>query len=85
MLEGQMDDAIGRGRRGGEPVRIVERAAVHLRAGGFQGARGGVRPGQSGDLMARLEQLADDDGSDVPAGAGDEYAHDFNSSSDVSE
>ncbi|GII54964.1 hypothetical protein Pth03_33530 [Planotetraspora thailandica] len=75
MLEGQVNDAVGRGGAAAKAVEVVEGAAVHLGAGGRQ--RGGrpIRAGQADDLVPGFEEFEDDGGPDVPGRASDEYAH----------
>ena len=48
---------------------------MHLGARGCQGGGGFVRTGQADHLVTGLEQLGDDEGTDVPARAGDEDTH----------
>ena len=67
MLEGEVDDAVGRGGGGAQALEVVEAAAVDLGAGRGDGVGRGVGAGEPDDLVARVEELGDDGGAD-PAG-----------------
>src|SRR5690606_21450623 len=75
VLEGQVDDAVGRSGGCGEAAEIVEVASVRLGAGSRQSGGGLVRAGQADDLVSRCEEFGDEGGADVSGGSGDEYAH----------
>ena len=75
MLEGQVDDAVGRRGAGAQAVEVVEAAAVHLGARGGDRLGRGVGAGEADDLVAGIDELGDDGGADPAACAGDEYAH----------
>src|SRR5204863_5153907 len=75
VLEGQVDDAIGRGGCPPQAVEVVQIAALHLGAGGGQCGGGAVGTGQADDLMPGREQFGDDGGTDVSGRAGDENTH----------
>lgn len=70
-----VDDAVGVGGRLLEPVEILEVAATHLRAERGQSRRGGVRPGQAGDLVPGGDELGDDVRTGMAGPASDENAH----------
>ena len=55
VLEGEVDDAVGRGGAGAQAVEVVEGAAVHLGPGGGEGRGRGVRAGEPEDLVAGAE------------------------------
>ena len=76
VVEGQVDDAVGRGRSRTQTVEIVEGAAVRLGAGGLQRGGGLVGAGQAGDLMPSAEQFGHQCRPDVSRRAGDENSHD---------
>src|SRR5437870_1623961 len=62
-------------RTDGASRTTVERAAMHIRAGGLQCCGGRVRAGEADDLMPRRKQLADDGGTDVSGCSGYENSH----------
>jgi hypothetical protein len=70
-----VDDTVGVGGRLLEPVEVLEVAATHLRAERGQRRRGGVRPGQAGDLVPGGNELGDDVRTGVAGPASDENAH----------
>ena len=76
MLEGQVDDPVGRRGGGAQPIEVVERTAMRLGPGlGDQHGRG-IRTGEPDDLVSGVDELANDGGADKPGRAGDEYTHD---------
>ena len=75
VLEGEVDDPVGRGGGGAQALEVVEAAAVDLGAGRGERVGRGVGAGEPDDLVARVDQLGDDGGADPAAGAGDEHAH----------
>ena len=75
MLEGEVDDPVGRGGGGAQALEVVEAAAVDLGAGGGDRLGRGVGAGEADDLVAGIDELGDDGGADPAAGAGDEHAH----------
>jgi hypothetical protein len=66
----------GRGGAGAQAGEVIERAAAGGRAGLGQRLGRGLRPGEAGDLVSRVLQLADDGGTDESGRAGNEHAHD---------
>ncbi len=77
MDEGRVDHAVRRVRRRSQDVEIVQSAAPSLRAAGGERRGGLVRTGKADDPVPRVEQVADDGGTDEAGRAGDEYAHEF--------
>ena len=75
VLEREVDHAVRRGRRAAQDVEVIDRAALHLGPGGGEGGGRGVRAGQPGDLMARVDELGNDGGADPAGRAGDENSH----------
>ena len=75
VLEGQVDDAVGRLGGRAQAVEVVQVAAPDLGARGLEGGGGAVGAGQADHLVAVSEQLGDERGADVPGRAGDEYTH----------
>ena len=74
-LVGQVDDAVGVGRRLADGVQVIEVAAADLHAGDRQLLRRGVGAGQTDHLVPGGLQFGDECGADVAGRAGDEYAH----------
>ncbi len=70
-----MDDAVRGGGRTAQTVEVVEGAAVHAGPGRRDRPGGLLGPDHAGDLVARVEQVPDDGGTDEPGRAGDEYTH----------
>jgi hypothetical protein len=75
VVEGQVDDAVGRGGAGAQAGEVVEGAAVHFGAGRRQCCGGRVRAGKADDLMPGVEEFADNRRSDVSRGAGHKDTH----------
>src|SRR6202021_1589779 len=76
VVEGEVDDAVRGVRPAAQAGGVRQGPAVHSGPGRGQ-RRGGRRgPGQPGDLVSRVEQLADDGRPDEPGPAGNESAHD---------
>jgi hypothetical protein len=48
---------------------------MHLRPGGNEGVRPGLRAAKTEHLMTRLDEVRHDHRPDKARGAGDEYAH----------
>jgi hypothetical protein len=74
-----MDDGLGvlgAGADAVEVVEVVEVAVADVGALRLQRRGGRVRPGQSGDLVARCEQLVDHGRADPSRGSSDENVHD---------
>jgi hypothetical protein len=70
-----VDHAVGRLRAGAQAVEVVELAAVDRRARSPECVGRGVLAGKADDVVARVEELLDDCGSDEAGSAGDEDAH----------
>lgn len=85
VLERQVDDAV-RFRSGlGQAVDVVEVAAVHLRPGCRERNGSLLGASQPDDMVASLNELGNQGGSDVSGRSGDEDAHSKSlPSSDVS-
>jgi hypothetical protein len=75
--EGGVDHAIRSGRSRVQALEIFERTAVDIGSCPGKGRGSRVRAGEAEHLMPRVDQLADDGGTDEPCGAGDEDAHVF--------
>ncbi len=75
MLEGQVNDAVGRLGGRAQAVEVVQVTAPDLGPGGLKGGGGAVRAGKADHLVAVFEQLGDERRADVPGRAGDEYTH----------
>jgi hypothetical protein len=74
VLEGEVDDAVGRSGGLAQPVEIVQVAAPDLSAGGLERPGRAVGARQPHDLMPGLQQLGHDGRADVPGCAGHENA-----------
>ena len=70
-----MNDRVGVGRPGPQPVQVRQIPAMHLGPEGGDGGGRGVGPGQPQDLVTRADELGDDGRSDPAGRAGDEYPH----------
>ena len=75
VLEGQVDDRVGRRRGGVQRPEVVEVARDRCDSGGAQPVGRPLVPRQSGDLMSRGEKFRDDGGPDPARRSCDEYAH----------
>ena len=75
MLEGEVDDAVGRPGSLAQPVEIVQVAAPHLGACGLECRRGAVGTRQPDDLVPGLEQFGHERRTDVPGRASHENTH----------
>ena len=75
VLEGEVDDAVGRPGGLAQPVEIVQVAAPDLGASGRERLGRAVRARQPHDLMPGLQQLGHDRRADVPGRAGHENTH----------
>jgi hypothetical protein len=64
VLEGEVDDAVGRRGGGAQAFDVVEAAAVDLGAGRGDRLGRGVGAGEADDLVAGSEELGDDGGAD---------------------
>ena len=67
---------MGGGRAGPQAGGILHGAAVHLGTGRLHRRGGRLRPGEAGNLVPGLDELADDGGTDKPARPGNKYVHD---------
>jgi hypothetical protein len=75
VLEGEVDDAVGGCRSGGEAAEVVEAAAVGGGALGVEGRCRLVGAGEAEDFVAVGEELIRDSRADPAGCAGDEDAH----------
>jgi hypothetical protein len=75
VLEGEVDDAVG--RRGGlaQPVEVVEVTAPDLGTGGLQRLGGAIGTREAHDLVSGPQQLGDDCRAHVPGRTRDENTH----------
>src|ERR1019366_5175635 len=78
VLEREVDHAVRRGSCIPQAAEVIEGAAMHLCPGGGEGGGRGVRAAETGDLMARADELGYDGGADPAGRAGDEYTHEKN-------
>ncbi|GAB3568832.1 hypothetical protein GCM10027445_19590 [Amycolatopsis endophytica] len=75
MLVGEVDDGLGVTGTEPDAVEVVEVATQDPRALPLQRRGGGVRPGESRDLVSGAEQLVDRGRADPPGRARDEDVH----------
>jgi len=75
LVERQMDDAVRSRCPCLQAIRIVDRSAVDLGAGGRERRSLVGRTAEADHLMARSDQLVDDSRADLPRGAGDKHTH----------
>src|ERR1035441_2388450 len=75
VLEREVDHAIGGGSGTAQAVEVIKSAAMHLCSGRGQGSGRGIRAGEPGDLMARVDELGYDGGANPAGRTGDENAH----------
>ncbi len=75
MDVGGVDDPVRCGGATAQAVEVVEGAAKGGRAGGGDRRLTGVRARQAGDLVAGVEQIADNGRADEARCSGKEYTH----------
>lgn len=75
MIEREMDHAVRRGGRAAQDVEVVEASTDHRDAGLGQGVGGGIRTGESDDLVPCSDEVGNDGRSDPAGRAGDENTH----------
>ena len=77
MIEGGMDHRIGGAYRRQQRFGIVQRAGLHLSAGGLQGSGAGVRAREADDLMSGGLQFFENTRADKTGRAGEKNSHDL--------
>jgi len=75
VVEGAVDHTISLRRAAAQTFQVLKIAAMHLGTGGGERLGPRVRPRQSENLMAGIDELRDDGGADKAGRAGEEYAH----------
>ena len=75
MVEGGVDDAVCRGRAVSETIQILERPAMDPGASCRESCRPRVGADKTEHLMAGIDQLLNDGGSDKARSTGDENTH----------
>ncbi len=73
--EGGMNHAVRCRRSASQALKIIERAAVHIRAGRGERRSGCIGASQAQDLVPGSYKLADDGGADESGRAGNENSH----------
>jgi hypothetical protein len=75
VVEGQVDDAIGCRGTGRQAIEVLEIAPMHLCPGRRHCPGRGIRTRQAHDLMAGVDELGNNRGTDKTRRTGDEHAH----------
>jgi len=68
VIEGQVDDAVGRLRSGAQAVQIIHVAAHNLRRGTVKRLGTSIQAAESGDVMASVDEFQNEIGTDRAGG-----------------
>ena len=75
MVEGRVDDAVGRLCGGAQAVQVVHVAAEDLRPGTGERLGARVRTAEPDHVMACADEFRNEIGTDKAGGAGQKHSH----------